>query len=66
MPQTSLLFRLLFLFTPPLLHNIGTTQLIASPELSLVISAFFDPMDGIFKEPNPMLELGSLLLDLLV
>ena len=39
---------------------------IAYPELSLVIGAFFDPVDGIFKEPDLMLELGSLLLDLLV
>ena len=66
MLQTSLLFFLLFLFTPLLLYNIGTTQPIASPELSLVICAFFDPVDGIFKEPDPMLELGSLLLDLLI
>ena len=66
MLQTPPLFFLLFLFTPLLLYNIGTTQPIASPELSLVIGAFLDPVDGIFKEPDPMLELGSLLLDLLV
>ena len=65
MLQTSLLFFVLFLFML-LLYNIVTTQPIASPELSLVIGAFLDPVDGIFKEPNPMLELGSLLPDHLV
>ena len=31
------------------------------PELPLVVGAFFDPMDGVFKEPDPALSLGNLL-----
>ena len=60
----SILFFLLFPLL--LLYHIVTAPPIASPELSLVIGAFLDPVDGIFKEPNPMLELGSLLPDHLV
>ena len=33
----------------------------APPELPLVVGAFFDPMDGVFKEPDPALSLGNLL-----
>ena len=62
MPRTSLFFFLFFLLCTILTPH----KSIASPDLSLVIGAFLDPVDGIFKEVNPMLELGSLHLDLLV
>ena len=62
------MLRISLLFFPfshtSLLYNIGI--LIASLELSLVIDALLDHMDGVFKEPNPMLEMGSLLPDHLV
>ena len=38
---------------------------IAFPGLSLEIGAFSDPMDGIFEEPDRVLESSSFLLDLL-